>query len=84
MSVAALRRAGRRLGHTVVRAGLVFPAGLIGGARRYWTLGGFGERSRGRLADVARAAGSILAPSTGAPNGGWRFHGLRGGAYLEM
>ena len=41
------------------------------------------SEGRARLAGAATAAGAILALPTGAPNGGWRFHGPHGGGLSE-
>lgn len=83
LQVAALRRAGRRAAHTVARAGLEFPAGLIGGARRYWTRAALVSFA-GLVSSGGAGAGSIPVPPTGAPNGGRRFLVPMVGAYLEL
>ena len=80
LQVAALRRAGRRAAHTVVRAGLEFPGWLNRGARRYWTRAALVSRA-GLVSSGGARVGSILAPSTGAPNGGQRFPGPHGGVW---
>ena len=74
--------AGLWVGHTAVRAGPEFPAGLIGGARRYWTRAALVSRASLVSSGGARV-GSILAPSTGAPDGGQRFPGPHGGDWAS-
>ena len=76
--------AGLWVGHTVVRAGLEFPGWLNRGARRYWTRAALVSRADPVSSGGARV-GSILAPSTGAPNGGQRFLvPMVGSGYLRV